>query len=266
MRPSWDEYFFDLAQRASTRATCPRASIGCVIVDARTHQIVSTGYNGAAAGEPHCEDVGCEILANHCIRARHAEVNAAEQIGDRVYMLNGALRVVRTDGNLIAYVVGGREVCSHCARALHAAGVREVHWREAVPSLEEVLREVVEWGKQQFPFSTDRSRIAHLREEVDELEAEPESAEEGVDVLMLLAHQLEAHGNLVDLAKNLATKLAVCRTRTWGEPDADGKIKAVKGVPWTTQVEIGMSVLPPTAPPATSNPETERVDSSGSPA
>ena len=53
MRPSIEEYFLSLAVLVSTRATCLRRSVGCVLVDKRRH-VLATGYNGVAAGLPHC--------------------------------------------------------------------------------------------------------------------------------------------------------------------------------------------------------------------
>lgn len=49
-----------LAMAAATagRAACTRRQIGAVIVD-EYHRIVSTGYNGAPSGFPHCTDGGC---------------------------------------------------------------------------------------------------------------------------------------------------------------------------------------------------------------
>lgn len=55
MRPTKDEYFMRLAQAASTRSTCLRRSVGCVLVDARGHEL-AIAYNGAASGEPHCNE------------------------------------------------------------------------------------------------------------------------------------------------------------------------------------------------------------------
>lgn len=52
-RPDWDEYFLLIAKAVSTRASCPRAACGCVIVDPRTRRILSMGYNGAVSGEDH---------------------------------------------------------------------------------------------------------------------------------------------------------------------------------------------------------------------
>lgn len=81
MRQSWDSYFTTLAQAASGRSTCPRARVGAIIVKDR--QVIATGYNGSASGELHCldDDIGCEIVGDHCIRTIHAEANALQFAG-----------------------------------------------------------------------------------------------------------------------------------------------------------------------------------------
>lgn len=76
-RATWDEYFMEIAKEVSSRATCPRKHVGAVIVRDRT--IISTGYNSAIRGAPHCEDVGCMMEDNHCVRVVHAEANAIIQ-------------------------------------------------------------------------------------------------------------------------------------------------------------------------------------------
>ncbi|KKL73139.1 hypothetical protein LCGC14_2077890 [marine sediment metagenome] len=51
-RPDWDLYFIRIAKEVASRSTCPRAAVGAVIV--KDNKIISTGYNGAAPGMPHC--------------------------------------------------------------------------------------------------------------------------------------------------------------------------------------------------------------------
>jgi dCMP deaminase len=53
MRPNRDEYFLRMAELVATRSTCLRRNVGCVLVNARGH-VLATGYNGVAAGLPHC--------------------------------------------------------------------------------------------------------------------------------------------------------------------------------------------------------------------
>lgn len=44
-RPSWDEYFLEVAHLVAKRATCLRRSVGAVLV--QNKRILATGYNGA---------------------------------------------------------------------------------------------------------------------------------------------------------------------------------------------------------------------------
>lgn len=54
MRPSRDEWAMKLALLTAQRATCCRGrQVGCVLLSARGH-VLATGYNGVAAGFPHC--------------------------------------------------------------------------------------------------------------------------------------------------------------------------------------------------------------------
>ncbi|MCK4414920.1 MAG: dCMP deaminase family protein [Candidatus Eisenbacteria sp.] len=74
IRPDWDLYFIRIALEVASRSTCNRAAVGAVMV--RDNRILSTGYNGAPAGQPHCTDEGCVVVDDHCQRAVHAEINA----------------------------------------------------------------------------------------------------------------------------------------------------------------------------------------------
>src|SRR3989338_3184231 len=87
-RPSWDEYFLEIAKVVATRSTCDRANVGAVI--AKNKVILSTGYNGAPRGLPHCDDVGHEIVDGHCIRTIHAEANAIAQAARNGTAIEGA--------------------------------------------------------------------------------------------------------------------------------------------------------------------------------
>ncbi len=80
-RISLEAYFTKIAQTVALRSTCPRATVGAVIVEGGT--IVSTGYNGSPSGFPHCSDIGCIIINDHCIASVHAEQNAIIQAKGR---------------------------------------------------------------------------------------------------------------------------------------------------------------------------------------
>ncbi len=111
-RPSWDEYFMDIAFTVAQRSTCDRAHVGAVLV--RDRRILCTGYNGAPAGLPHCDDVGHLMVDGHCVRTLHAEQNA---------LIQAALHGVSTEG-ATAYVT--HQPCLTCAKMIINAGVRRV--------------------------------------------------------------------------------------------------------------------------------------------
>jgi len=111
-RPSWDNYFLKVAMLVSERATCPRMHVGCVLV--KDKQILATGYNGSIPGDDHCDDVGCLVVDNHCVRTIHAEINA---------LLQCASHGVNTKG-AIAYVTN--MPCTNCSKALIAAGIKGI--------------------------------------------------------------------------------------------------------------------------------------------
>ena len=84
-RPSIDEYFMKMAHLAASRSTCLRRKVGAVIV--KENRVLSTGYNGAPKGLPHCEEVGClrkdknipSGERHELCRGVHAEQNAIIQ-------------------------------------------------------------------------------------------------------------------------------------------------------------------------------------------
>jgi len=67
----------NLAVQAAMRSTCPRKSVGAVVV--RDKAVLATGYNGSIRGLAHCGEVGCLIENDHCVRTVHAEANAILQ-------------------------------------------------------------------------------------------------------------------------------------------------------------------------------------------
>lgn len=117
MRPDWHTYFMTLAEHASTRSTCDRKHVGCVLV--RDKNVLSTGYNGSLTGQGHCDDVGHDIVTTadgttNCLRTSHAEVNCIAQ---------AAKRGVATEGST-AYI--NTFPCWPCARLLISAGIKEI--------------------------------------------------------------------------------------------------------------------------------------------
>lgn len=109
----------EVARTVATRATCPRASVGAVLV--REHRILTTGYNGSPRGVAHCTEVGCTLVNEHCMRATHAEANAVVQAA-----LHGV-----TLSDSTAYCT--HQPCVNCTKLLISAGVRRIVYDTAYP-------------------------------------------------------------------------------------------------------------------------------------
>jgi dCMP deaminase len=111
-RPSWNEYFMNIAHEVAKRSTCDRAQVGAVVV--KDKRILTTGYNGSPRGLPHCSEVGCLMDNGHCVRTLHAEQNA---------IIQAALHGVSTEGATI-YVT--HQPCFICAKTIINAGISEI--------------------------------------------------------------------------------------------------------------------------------------------
>jgi dCMP deaminase len=120
-RPSWDEYFMEIARAVAKRATCDRGRSGCVI--ARDKQILVTGYVGSPKGLPHCDDLGHQMKttthedghqSQHCVRTTHAEQNAIVQAAKIGVAIDG--------GTLYCKMTP----CAVCAKMISNAGIKRV--------------------------------------------------------------------------------------------------------------------------------------------
>ncbi len=127
-RPLWNDYFMQIAELVSSRSTCLRRKVGAIIV--RDNQILSTGYNGAPKGVPHCADVG------GCLRSRmkvpsgerhelcrgiHAEQNA---------IIQAAVNGISVKGGTMYCT---NQPCSICAKMIVNAEIKTVYIADSYP-------------------------------------------------------------------------------------------------------------------------------------
>lgn len=127
-RPSWDEYFMEVAAVTAKRSTCMRRQVGAVITKDR--QILATGYNGAPMGIRHCDERGgclrekLNIPSGQrhelCI-ALHAEQNAIIQAAKLGQSISGGT----------IYVTN--QPCVICAKMIMNAGIKRIVIREGYP-------------------------------------------------------------------------------------------------------------------------------------
>ena len=127
-RPSWDEYFMQMAELTAQRSTCLRRQVGAIIV--KEKHIIATGYNGAPKGLPHCEELGgclrekLEIPSgerHELCRALHAEQNAIIQAATLGQSIEGAT----------IYIT--HQPCIICAKMIISAGISRIVIRRGYP-------------------------------------------------------------------------------------------------------------------------------------
>ena len=137
-RPTWDEYFLKIAMLVAERSTCKRHHVGAVIV--KNKRILTTGYNGAAAGIKDCLELGCLRDQNNIpsgekheiCRAIHAEQNTIIQAG---------LHGVNIDG---ATIYCTHPPCILCAKMLANAKIQRyvTHGEYSDEEAKKLLQEV----------------------------------------------------------------------------------------------------------------------------
>ena len=127
-RPSWDEYFMEMAELTAQRSTCLRRHVGAVIV--KDKHIVATGYNGAPRGIAHCDEKGGCLRQkmgvpsgqrHELCRALHAEQNAIIQ----------AATLGQSIENATIYIT--HQPCVICAKMIINAGIKRIVVKEGYP-------------------------------------------------------------------------------------------------------------------------------------
>lgn len=137
-RPTWDEYFMEMADLAATRSTCLRRNVGAVIVKDR--RAIATGYNGAPQGVKHCDEIGGCLRQqlkvpsgqrHEICRALHAEQNAIIQAAAMGHAIEDST----------IYIT--HKPCVICAKMIINAGIKRIVIKEDYPDemSEKILEE-----------------------------------------------------------------------------------------------------------------------------
>ncbi|NYZ77847.1 dCMP deaminase family protein [Candidatus Micrarchaeota archaeon] len=139
-RPSWDDYFMNIARTVSTRSNCIKRHVASVIV--RDKRIVSTGYNGTPRGVKNCSEGGCPRCNNfadagekldECL-CSHGEENAIVQAAYHGVSLKGAVLYTTLSP------------CLTCAKMIINSGIAEVIYNGGYPLGENAAKLLREAG------------------------------------------------------------------------------------------------------------------------
>lgn len=109
-RPSWNEYFRNIAVLSKSRSPCKRLQVGCVIV--KNNRIISQGYNGFL---PNCKHKSI-VRDGHEQAVVHSEQNA---------ICDCAKRGVSCQD---AYIYITHYPCIICTRLILACGIKKIFY------------------------------------------------------------------------------------------------------------------------------------------
>lgn len=156
LRPSWDQYFMQLASLAAQRSNCMKRRVGCVLV--REHRVISTGYNGTPRHVKNCNEGGCPrcnrgegggVGLSTCL-CIHAEENALLEAG-RERIREGAILYCNTCP------------CLTCSVKIAQVGISEVVYSQSYNMDKESAAILKEAGVHLRQFSPPRNGLIYLQ-------------------------------------------------------------------------------------------------------
>ena len=136
-RPSWDEYFLQVAKVVASRSNCVKRHVGALIQ--RDRRIVSTGYNGTPRGTRNCNEGGCPrcnsfaesgTRLDECL-CSHGEENAITQAAYHGVSVRDAT------------IYTTFFPCLFCTKLIINAGLAEVVYNASY-ALDDVARKLLE--------------------------------------------------------------------------------------------------------------------------
>jgi dCMP deaminase len=135
VRPDLDLWYMRMARLVATRSTCLRKAVGCVLVDARGHQL-ATGYNGVARGRPHCNQRVVQDMAWHYPHACHGalEKGGALELCEAVHAEQNAFMQC-ANVELVRTVYVTLSPCDSCLKLMLNTGATRLvvgeWWRDS---------------------------------------------------------------------------------------------------------------------------------------
>jgi len=127
-RPTWDEYFLQMAELASTRSVCFRSHCGAVIV--KDNNVISTGYNGAPAHQDNCAEIGfCFRNKNDIKSGTQLEKCRAVGCHSETNAIALAAKHGHSTMDATMYVFGNTKICAMCKGLIANCGIKRVVYK-----------------------------------------------------------------------------------------------------------------------------------------
>jgi dCMP deaminase len=126
-RPSWDQYFMDIARQVAARSNCMKRQVAAVIVADR--RIISTGYNGTPRGVKNCNEGGCPRCNGFSESGKNLEECLCSHGEENAIVQASYHGIAIKDATLYTTY----SPCLLCSKMIINAGIRRVVYNEAYP-------------------------------------------------------------------------------------------------------------------------------------
>ena len=137
-RPTWDEYWINIAETISSRSVCLRNQVGAVIV--KNKYIVSTGYNGAPIHQPNCQEIGyCYREKNKIKSGTNLELCRASGSHGESNAVSIAAKIGHPTNGSTIYIVGHHTICNNCKAVILNAGIERVILKKQDGNIKEFI-------------------------------------------------------------------------------------------------------------------------------
>lgn len=148
-RPSWDEYFMNIARTVSSRSNCIKRKVAAIVI--KDKRVISTGYNGTPRGVKNCNEGGCQrcntyatggTKLDECV-CSHGEENSIVQASYHGASLKGATLYTTFSP------------CLTCAKMIINSGIIEVVFNVDYPLADTAKNVLKEAGIKLRQFKID---------------------------------------------------------------------------------------------------------------
>jgi dCMP deaminase len=126
-RPSWDEYFLNIAKVVASRSNCMKRKVAALIVQDK--RIISTGYNGTPRGVPNCDEGGCPRCNSFAESGSNLEECLCSH-GEENAIVQAAYHGIRIQGATLYCTLSP---CLICTKMIINAGLKEVVYNKDYP-------------------------------------------------------------------------------------------------------------------------------------
>jgi len=139
-RPSWDQYFMDIAHKVAARSNCMKRQVAAVIVADK--RIISTGYNGTPRGVKNCNEGGCPRCNGFSESGKNLEECLCSHGEENAIVQASYHGIAIKDATLYTTY----SPCLMCSKMIINAGIQRVVYNEAYPLNDTATRMLKEAG------------------------------------------------------------------------------------------------------------------------